>query len=208
MDHIKKLCTLTLVLLLGCQTNDHTTKPPPKLADTLPPSWSFKKVDSSRLLFSNAETIDTHLFELAYIGQVPMGNKAPLLIVSGRDCTGCDENLSLYMLSPSDGPLEVEDGKNRNLYPGTEKDYETGKWVYSARVFYGQVLKDTNGVIWYESRLLENGHRTKDVYLTWIDHGVQKDTLYNYPGDLNQTLELCGKGLCKEIPGRQYSTEP
>ena len=205
---MKNLCTLTVILLLGCNTNDHPTKPSPGFPKTLPPSWTVKKVDSSRLLFSNAPTIDTHLFDLAYIGQVPMAEKAPLLIVSGRDCTGCDENVSLYMLSPSDGPLNVENGANRNKYPGTEKDNETGKWVYRSRVFYGQVLRDTNGVIWYESRALANGHQARDIFLSWIDKGKLKDTLFDRREDISQTLELCEKGRCKEIPGIEYNTEP
>jgi hypothetical protein len=205
---MKNLCTLTLITLLGCRTTDRPPKASPKPLDTIPLSWTVDKVDSGRLLFRNAPTIETHLHDLAYIGQVPIGKKAPLLILSGRDCAGCDENISLYMLSPSDGPLNVENGANRNKYPGTEKDYETGKWVYSSRVFYGQVLPDTNGVIWYESRLLDNDHQARDVYLSWIEHGIHKDTIFDRREDISQTLELCEKGRCKEIPGIQYNTEP
>jgi len=69
-------------------------------------------------------------------------------------------------------------------------------------------LPDTNGVIWYESRLLDNDHQARDVYLSWIEHGIHKDTIFDRREDISQTLELCEKGRCKEIPGIQYNTEP
>ena len=77
-----------------------------------------------------------------------------------------------------------------------------------SRAFYGQVLENINGVIWYENRLLENGKMGRFIFLTWIDNGSLKDTSYIDNGSLNQTIQLIKKRLCKEIEGLEYSSEP
>jgi hypothetical protein len=193
---MRRLYLLIVISLISCHT--HTTSPP----------WIFSKVDSSRLLFANGRVVETSLYELTYIGQIPLEHKSPLLIFSGRDCDGCDENVSMYMQSPSDGKLEVEFGKNRYQCPGTETDFETDKLLYTSRAFYGQVLENTNGVIWYENRLMENGNWQHDVFLSWMDHDIRRDTMYYSGIDSNQTFALLKQGLCKEIKGRRYTSEP
>jgi hypothetical protein len=194
MLNFNRLYWLIIFSLLSCSSRNNT--------------WLFSKVDSSRLLFTNGHAVETNLFDLQYIGQIPLNTKEPLFIFSGRDCQGCDENISIYMHSPSDSPLDVEAGKNRYHYPGKESDYETDSLFYTSRAFYGQVLKNTIGVIWYENRLLENGHWDQDVFLSRMDHDIQKDTIYYNQGDLKQTLDLVKQGLCREIEGRQYKSEP
>lgn len=170
--------------------------------------WTFDKVKDSIIVFKNGQTINTKLFDLQFIGQIPVANKAPYFIFSGRDCNECDANISIYIHSPSDGQLKVEYGENRYQYPGTEKDYETDSVLYISRAFYGQVLENINGVIWYANHLLENGKMGRFVFLSHIENGSLKDTTYDDNGGLNQTINLMKKGFCKEIAGRQYSSEP
>ncbi|MFV5691054.1 hypothetical protein ACM55K_03410 [Flavobacterium sp. LT1R49] len=80
--------------------------------------------------------------------------------------------------------------------------------MYVSRAFYGQVLDNTKGVIWYENRLLENGKMGRIVFLSRIENGVKKDTVFEDKGKLGETLNLVNKGLCTEIQGRQYTSEP
>jgi hypothetical protein len=170
--------------------------------------WEFNKVQDSKLIFKGGQTLETNLFELEYIGQVSADNKSPYLIFSGRDCNECDANISIYIHSPADGKLIIDHGQNRYQYPGTEKDYETDSVLYIARAFYGQVLENISGVIWYENRLLENGKMGRFVFLASIDNGSLKDTTYEDTGKLDRTIILKNKGLCKEIKGREYTSEP
>ncbi|TAE35388.1 MAG: hypothetical protein EAY66_08990 [Sphingobacteriales bacterium] len=170
--------------------------------------WLFDKVDGSKLIFKDGHTFETNLFELEYIGQVSADNKAPHLIFSGRDCKVCDANISIYIHSPADGKLIIDHGQNLYQYPGTEKDYDTDSVLYISRAFYGQVLKNINGVIWYENKLLENGKMGRFVFLTHIKNGTLKDTTYEDTGKLDQTIILKNQGLCKEIKGREYTCEP
>jgi hypothetical protein len=214
-----KMTKLLLIIsgflfLSACSTDNFSKDKDKKPVDTLkqvikvPDNWIFDKVDSSKLHFKNSKFFDTHLYELKYIGQINSQNKAPFLIFSGRDCNECDANISIYIHSPSDGPLTVEYGQNRYHYPGTERDYETDSLTCISRAFYGQVLENTNGVIWYEKRLLENGKMGNRIFLSKVDKGFIKDTLYEDNGTIEQTISLFKKGLCKEIKGKQFSSEP
>jgi hypothetical protein len=220
---------LTILVLVSCVTDDGTKSNISQTADSLttnPKSnksqttdslttktkininWTFDKVQDSKLIFKGGQTFETNLFELEYLGQVSGDDKAPFLIFSGRDCNECDANISIYIHSPSDGKLVIDHGQNRYQYPGTEKDYETARVIYISRAFYGQVLDNINGVIWYENRLLENGKMGRFVFLSRIDNGSLKDTTYDDNGKLDQTIRLKNKGLCNEIVGRKYTSEP
>ncbi len=205
---------LTILFLVGCGTNDKSKGHLNQSTDSLTThtkdnsDWSFEKAQESKLFFKGGQTFETNLFDLEYIGQVPANNKAPFLIISGRDCNECDANISIYIHSPSDGKLVIDDGQNRYQYPGTEKDYETDSVLYISRAFYGEVLENTKGVIWYVNSLLENGKMGRSVFLSYIDNGSLKDTTYEDKGKLGETINLVKKGLCNEIVGRQYTSEP
>lgn len=212
---MRLLYTLTIFLFLGCGAKDNSKKlSDSPVIDRLTPenkisnNWTLDKIEGSKLVFKNGQIFETNLFELEFIGQIPVNNKAPYCIFSGRDCEGCDESISIYIHSPSDGQLNVEHGQNRYEYPGTEKDYETDSVLCISRAFYGRVLENKDGVIWYENRLLENGKMARFVFLAHVDNGTLKDTTYDDNGSLNQTLDLLSKELCKEIKGRQYTSEP
>jgi hypothetical protein len=209
------LYILTTILLLSCSTKDNSKKLSDrrvieslKTDNKASVDWTFDKVDGNKLVFKSGQTFETNLFELEFIGQVSVDNKAPYFIFSGRDCDECDANISIYIHSPSDGQLVVGHGQNRYEYPGTETDYMTDSILCISRAFYGQVLENINGVIWYENRLLENGNMGRFIFLARIDNGSLKDTSYIDNGSLNQTIQLIKKGLCKEIEGQQYSSEP
>ncbi len=170
--------------------------------------WLFERVEGSKLVFQNGNAVETKLFDLKYVGQLEVADKAPYLIFSGRYCSNCDAIISIYVYSPSDKQLQVERGQNRYQYPGVVRDYHTDRIRYSSRAFYGQVMENTNGIVWYESRIMENGENGDFVYLVNLKNGELKDTIYPYNGEMDQTMALLKKGVCKEIPGRHYTSEP
>jgi hypothetical protein len=206
------LYILTIVFLFGCGSS--TNKQSGRLSDTInndslsQTDWTIDKVSDTKLIFKDGKSFDTKLYQLEYIGQIPVDKKAPYLVFSGRDCKECDANISIYIHSPSDGQLIVGDGKNCYAYPGSEKDYETNNVLYKARAFYGQVLKNIKGVIWYQSQLLMNGKMNQSVFLSHIVNGSLKDTTFTDNGLIKETLNLLNKGQCKEIQGREYTSQP
>lgn len=210
----KLVYILTILFFVSCGTKEESKdklKQAPEVVTSDEKDnneWIFEKVQESKLVFKGGKAFETNLFELEYIGQVPVDGKAPYLIFSGRYCDECDANISIYSHSPSDGELDVDFGQNRFQYPGTEKDYETDIVLYNSRAFYGQVLDKAKGVIWYQNNLLENGKMGHSVYLLRIDHDALTDTIYNDNGNIAETIKFVKKGLCKEITGRKYKSEP
>jgi hypothetical protein len=184
---------------MSCSTNDNSktqllenqeTNQRKKSKDN---EWILEKIDSSKLVFKNGKTIETRLFNLEFIGQIPLENKDPFLIFSGVDCNFCDANISIYIHSPSDGDLIVGAGKNIYGMPGRMYSFMNDSLLYESRVFYGQVLENRKGVIWYQNTLMETGKWDKSVFTSEL---------------LKQTLSMLDKGLCKEIEGNDYSSEP
>jgi hypothetical protein len=211
---IKLTIILTAFILLGCGSKTNLKNRLKQSLDSLTTAaqvkndWTFKKVEKSKLVFRNRKTFETNLFDLEYIGQFQAKDKAPFLIFSGRECQECDANISIYIHSPSDGKIVVDYGQNRYEYPGTEKDYQSDTVLVTSRAFYGQVLENVHGVIWYENVLLENGKMGKDIFLRYLENGSLNDTVFEDKGEIRETLILMKKGLCKEIKGRIYSSEP
>src|ERR1035437_3248128 len=199
---------LTAIILLSCGSKTNLKNRSNQSLDRLKigaqatNDWTFKKVEKSKLVFKNGKTFETNLYNLEYIGQFRAENKAPFLIFSGRECEDCDANISIYIHSPSDGKIVVAYGQNRYEYPGTEKDYQSDTVLLTSRAFYGQVLENVHGVIWYENELLENGKMGKDIFLRHLVNGSLKDTIFEDKGEISETLNLMKKGLCKEIKGR------
>jgi len=190
---------LCLVLLFSC-TADKTTSPASKA-----PDWTLSRVDGSKLLFENGTSLETGLYELAYIGQVPgAAGESPMLIFSGKYCTECDANVSIYTHTPGGSTFTAAEGRNREKYPGTENHYETGITLYTARAFYGEVLDNTNGVIWYQTVAQEDGKTAGFIRLK----NSAVDTVYADNGTLEQTLKLFEAGKCAEISGKTYTSEP
>lgn len=207
---MNRLCCLIVplaIFLSGCGSNTGSNVVEQKADDE--PGWVFEKVDSNKLVFKDGKVFETELFNLQYIGQIPVEGQAPFLIFSGVDCDQCDANDCIYIHSPDEGKLSVGHGQNCYSFPGRETDYETNsKLLYEGRAFYGEVLAKVKGVIWFQKTLLENEQWKSIVFLTDVSGKSKIDMLLTDNGQLNQTLSLMKKGLCKEIPGREYSSEP
>ena len=202
-----------IVLVTACH-NSPITKESIKKHDTILAAnqtsnkWNFDKVAGSVLKFKNGETFNTHLYELSYIGSIENAQKAPFLIFSGRDCDECDANISIYIHSPADGTLEIENGTNRYQTPGSERDFENDSLLYKARAFYGQVLPGIKGVIWYQDQLNKNNQWENSIFLVSLTNGSKKDTIIHDTEKLKLTLALLKQGNCKEIKEMDYKSEP
>jgi hypothetical protein len=172
-------------------------------------TWTFDRVDGTKLVFKEGPSFDTELVNLEYIGQIETDQKAPFFIYSGRDCDECDANTAIYFHSPRHGQLNVGNGENRYGYPGRERDYETDSLIYQARAFYGEVLKGVKGIVWYQKTLMEDNSFQNSVFIARIDRETIKgEEIKGYDRKLQETLSLNKSGKNKEIKGRDYTSEP
>lgn len=204
------LLLILIVTLMSCGTKDKSSRliVKPQADKQIAADWKLDKVKGGKLLFTNGEIFETKLFDLEYVGQISNENKLPYLIFSGRDCENCGANISLYVHSPSDGQLIVGDGQNAFSYAGTTSDYESGSTISKTRVFYGQVLGDLEGVIWYDSTLTDDNSWSATTYLCYKSDGRLKDSTITDYSNIDKTLTLKTKGLCKEIAGKKFTSEP
>jgi len=164
------------------------------------------RVDSAKILFDDGTEFQTNLFELGFIAQLPTKQKIPYLILSGRQCTQCDANISIYIHSPSDGPLKKEHEQTRYEFPGELYSWENGELIATKRTFYGEVFPNNYGVIWYQSELDEDGTWVESTYFS----GISGDTLLGsfIEANIDSTLFQVNKKLAFEIAGTSQSTEP
>lgn len=172
-------------------------------------TWTFYKVDGTKLIFKEGPVFDTELVDLEYIGQIDIDKNAPFFIYSGRFCDECDANIAIYFHSPRHGQVNVENGDNRYGYPGRERDYETDSLIYQARAFYGEVLKGVKGIVWYQKTLMEDNSFQNSVFIARLDgESIKGEEIKGYEKHLQETLSLNKSGKNKEIKGRDYISEP
>jgi hypothetical protein len=171
-------------------------------------TYQFSHLSGDTIFFTHGQYYKTHLYETGFIGMVNVGDKAPYLIYSGRDCNECDANLSLYIHSPDDGTLDVSDGQYRMIYPGKVFHYETGELIYESNAFYGEVVNGTRGLIYYTGDFSETGDTLKRTLLIRLDAAGMTDSMWNHHLTLNQTIRLEAAGLCHEIAIKDFTSEP
>lgn len=197
---------LTVILLNTAFTTPSHHINTPQIKKT--GEWIFDKVAAQTLQFKNGKSYKTDLYDLKYIGQIANNNKAPFLIFAGRDCFECDANISIYIHSPASGHLNVQNGENRYTFPGTEKDYENNRPISKSRAFYGQVLPGIKGVIWYQEESTTKNTWQKSTFLVNLNDGIKKETRSKGQEKLKLTQQLLAQGLCKEIKGMNFTSEP
>lgn len=152
----------------------------------------------------------TSLYDLKVIGKLKTEKKTPYYILSGVGCYGCDANTSIYIHSPSDGPMKNEGEQPRFSYPGQETDSQSGQLVSKTRMFFGDCLSThPNAVVWF--------YRTVGDDKKWHDGvsvaEVKEDRLVTteIKGALptpKDTRVAIRTGTCQELPGIAAYTEP
>jgi hypothetical protein len=173
-------------------------------------SWSQKldglKIEGNKLLFNDGYAFQTNIYHLGYIGQLKTSKKKPFLILTGVRCDSCDASVSIYIVSPSDGPLKTEDTQSRYGLPGRLHYYETNELIYEGRAFWGEVIPKKFGVVWFQKELNEKKEWIESVFFAEL----VDDTIDGHPikVDIELTLLQVDKGKAWEIEGGDRTSEP
>jgi hypothetical protein len=152
----------------------------------------------------------TTLYELKLIGTLRTEHKLPYYVLSGVGCQECDANRSIYIHSPSDGPMKNEGEQRRFLYPGKETNYEDGTLWYEARMFFGECLAaHPNSVVWFERSRGDDKQWREDVLLAEVkgDRLVTERVQRELP-KVSEAEDAVRAGHCHEVPGIKRSSEP
>lgn len=162
------------------------------------------------LTLPDGSKFETTLYNMKIIGRLRTTKKLPYFILAGTTCRECDENTSIYIHSPSDGPMKNEAEQRRFSYPGHEKDYETGRTVYEAKMFFGNCLEAyPNAVIWFERSLAndEKWHSIVSVAQVRNDRLLFSQLEDQLP-EMAEAQEAVRNRKCHELPGIDVTSEP
>jgi hypothetical protein len=166
--------------------------------------------DTGTIKLPDGSRFKTTLYRLRVIGQLKTTQKLPYYILSGFGCQECDANRSIYIHSPSNGPMKNEGEQPRFEYPGKETDYQDGSLVSQARMFFGDCLADhPNAAVWFERGLGDDKKWHEDILVL----GVRRDELVKEelpadPPKLSEVQNAVRGGRCHELPGIDRPSEP
>jgi hypothetical protein len=152
----------------------------------------------------------TTLYDLKVIGQLRTVHKLPYYVLSGVGCQECDANVSVYIHSPSDGPMKNEGTQPRFEYPGRVISPEDNSVVYETRVFLGNCLDGhPDAVVWFERSMGDDKQWHDSVLLAEVkdDHLVLDEPKANAPRP-REAEDSARKSGCRELPGVRQWEEP
>ncbi len=174
------------------------------------PSWSQKfdglKIDGNKIVFNDGYTFQTNIYDLGFIGQLKALKKKPFLILTGVQCDSCDASVSIYIVSPSDGPLKTEDKQTRYGLPGRVRAYDTDELIYEGRAFWGEVIPEKFGVIWFQKELNEKKEWVESVFFAELVNDNLNAQFIK--ADIKLTLSQVDLGKAWEIEGGDMTSEP
>lgn len=159
----------------------------------------------------NGSKFQTTLYKLKIIGQLKTKRKFAYYVLSGRGCNECDAHTSIYIHSPSDGPMKNEGEQRRFPYPGKVTSYEDGSPLYEARMFFGDCLtRHPNAVVWFERSLEDDKKWHEGVLIAEVkgDRLVIDEPLNGKLPEMKEAESKVRRGSCQELPGIDGPSEP
>lgn len=176
----------------------------PVLAQAVEQQYGKVRYAAGRKVFQ------TGVFEPRLLAEIPNGATAPFLVMSGMGCDECDINVSIYIHSPAQGPMAEGERAERYAYPGQYRHYMTDELLELVRMFTGQCTEEGKpGVLWMHRIKLDSGGWRSVAFAVQIADGklvARIDPAYE--AVLRATRQRVAGGMCREIRGRQFKTEP
>lgn len=185
--------SVLLLLLSGC------SEPAPER--TKEPSNAREE----RIVEEDPNWLD-NLHEVEVLGELPARNKSAFKVMRARGCTECDANLSIYVYSPSDGPVGPEHEQVRYPYPGALIDPFEGDTLMRTRTFLGEIAPDMQGLWWHLEQPDEHGQWYAITYLL----ATVGDTIQGFSEgpSLAQMEAWTAEGRVQELTGMDQVAEP
>ncbi|MCC7001325.1 MAG: hypothetical protein IT357_04145 [Gemmatimonadaceae bacterium] len=185
-------------------------------SQSLDPASVVRRVDNhedraSSVTLSDGTVFPTMLHEVRVLAALRTHRKRPFLILSGRGCMDCDAGISIYVHSPSDGPMQNEGSQPRHSFPGKVVDRETGALVFRSRFFVGECLASFSEVaVWFSEARAESGEWVQEVFVIDVgpDDVLRQHRIQAAMPAVEETERRVRAGSCMEVPGVDATTEP
>jgi hypothetical protein len=162
------------------------------------------------LKLPNGAKFQTTLYDLKVIGQLSTVHKLPHYVLSGVGCDECDANVSIYIHSPSDGPMKDDGTQPRYDYPGREISREDRSVVSETKVFLGScTVGHPDAVIWFERYIGNDQKWRRSILLAEVkdDHLAFGELKIKVP-KLSEVEAAVQRSQCRELPGTDQWEEP
>ena len=194
--HYMQVCFWTL--LFSCNFSS-------RQIETENSNWGIKKIGMDTIFYNNGRTTKTNIYDLKYIGTLKTKRRSPYIVLSGKSCDDCDENISIFLFS-SDNRVLNNTLYRKYSYPGKEYDYLEKNLLYESRVFFGNCQFDSiQSIIWYQKQYTNSGIDSSIFIVQVIDDTLKSEKIaYNKMKKKSFNLNK----NCKEIHGVDVSSEP
>lgn len=162
------------------------------------------------LKLPDGSDFQTTLYGLKVIDQLQTVRKLPYYILSGIGCNECDATTSIYIHSPSDGPMKDEGNQPRFAYPGRVLNPDDRSLVSEGRMFFGNcAAKNPNAAIWFGRWLGDDKQWHEVIELAEVkdDRLVHVEAKTEVP-TLSEAGDAVRKSQCRELAGVDQFEEP
>lgn len=165
----------------------------------------------SVVVLKDGSRFQTTLFEVKALGALRTERKSPYLVLGARGCDRCDADLSIYIHSPSDGPMQAMATQARHRYPGRvlAATPRGAQPIYQGVAFIGECLDTYNGAVWVQTERTVSADGTPGE---WADSVLTHAYVFNdslvvvrwYRAQVKQRLDELRRheaaGRCRAIP--------
>lgn len=161
------------------------------------------------IVFRNGAEMRSDVVDLQFIGQLAARDRPPYIVFAGRRCYDCESNPSIYVHSPSDGRMTKRTKRYR--YPGRLYSHVNGQLIEETRTFFGECLAGRSAatVVWFvRTRRDTPDWRELVILVESLGSSLNEETITDPAPSIEPTLTLVEQKRCREIPGRQMSSEP
>jgi hypothetical protein len=202
------LAFIALLSIVACKNTiqktavDNTQKSTKK-------TWNVKKVDGNLLVFNDNSYINTRLYEMNYLESLTDSSGSTYFVLSGRTCKECDENISIFLVSPKDTIRPLSE-LSKYTYPGKEFDYKNTKLIFESKLFIGNCINNggkTTSLIWVQKEM--NNYKKLDSLMFIVDifnDKIRERKIKPQTQEYNSNLQYLKN--CKEIKGVETASEP
>jgi hypothetical protein len=206
MKHLEFL--LIAVLIISCNhSNNQKHEAEYKNQNVLRPNWHVKKVTGTYLIFDN-KRLKVSLCDLQYLGQMKdsvSGN--PYFILVGRASREGDENLAIYIFTPSDTIKSVNQ-LLKYSYPGKENDYLTNQPIFESRLFLNKSSKEeVKSLIWDQKSRIDRDSYDNCIFIVDIYQGKIRERRIKENESIYK-VEKSKLSQYSEMQGIVVSSEP
>ncbi|MBF0277951.1 MAG: hypothetical protein HQM13_09180 [SAR324 cluster bacterium] len=162
------------------------------------------------LRLPNGNVFRTGIYEPKLHAQLHNQAEKPFYVISGSGCSECEMNRSIYIQTPSDGPLN-EALALRYPYPGQVFNSKSTTMIFESKMFFGKCDESSqDSVLWFIRNRNSEGLWEKELFKVSIINGRKEEEVEEEvsPVKLKSLLESLKGGTCHELPGIRQIAEP